>query len=131
MRYLLDTSYVISGILGRHHYSPKRLHEVGAAHAAISIISLAELYEGPFHTTNPPAAFAELHDDLRPLPVLPITNRTCRIFAELRASLRRAANRRPDFDLFIASTAIQYDLTLLTKNVRDFAGIPGLRLADD
>jgi tRNA(fMet)-specific endonuclease VapC len=130
MRYLLDTTFVISGVLGRQHESQSRLYEIGTGHAAISIISLAELYEGPFHTTNPQAAFASLHDDIRRLPVLPITDRTCRTFAELRAHLRRSGNRKPDFDLLIAATAIQHDLTLITKNVRDFVGITGLRVVE-
>jgi predicted nucleic acid-binding protein len=33
-------------------------------------------------------------------------------------------------DLLIAATAIVHDLTLVTRNVTDFQGIPNLRLVD-
>jgi len=33
-------------------------------------------------------------------------------------------------DLLIASVALVYDLTLVTKNTADFQNIPGLRLDD-
>jgi predicted nucleic acid-binding protein len=31
-------------------------------------------------------------------------------------------------DLLIAATALTYDLELLTRNTRDFADVPGLKL---
>ena len=36
----------------------------------------------------------------------------------------------PEMDLLIAATALVYDLTLVTHNVRDFANVPGLRVQD-
>lgn len=33
-----------------------------------------------------------------------------------------------DLKYFWAATALEHDLTLVTRNFRDFAGIPGLRL---
>jgi tRNA(fMet)-specific endonuclease VapC len=33
-----------------------------------------------------------------------------------------------DMDLLIAATALYYDLTLLTRNIRDFHHIPQLKL---
>jgi predicted nucleic acid-binding protein len=49
-------------------------------------------------------------------------------FAYLRAELRRRGQLFPDLDLLIAATALQHDLTLLTRNVRHFNRIPDLRL---
>ena len=50
------------------------------------------------------------------------------IFARIRAALRRRGQMISDFDILIASTALQYELTLLTRNTRHFARIPNLRL---
>ncbi len=36
----------------------------------------------------------------------------------------------PEIDLLIASTALVYDLTMITHNVSDFARVPGLKLDD-
>lgn len=49
-------------------------------------------------------------------------------FARLRYELRRQGSLIPDFDLIIAATALERDLTVLTFNVRHFARIPSLRL---
>jgi tRNA(fMet)-specific endonuclease VapC len=50
------------------------------------------------------------------------------VFARTRADLRRSGQLIADLDLLIAATALHHDLTLLTRNVRHFARIPGLRL---
>jgi tRNA(fMet)-specific endonuclease VapC len=128
MGYLLDSTFVLDGILGHRHKSPTGLESIAKHFSAISIISVAELYEGPHHSTNPEAALTELNRALDAMPVVPITRRTCRIFADLRAALRRAGDLRPDLDLLIASTALEHDLTLITSNLRHFVGIPGLRI---
>lgn len=36
-----------------------------------------------------------------------------------------------DIDLLIAATALHHDLTLLTRNVRDFRLVPGLKRYGD
>lgn len=53
---------------------------------------------------------------------------TMETFGRVRNYLRRRGQLIPDFDLLIASTALQHDLTLLTRNTRHFARIPNLRL---
>jgi predicted nucleic acid-binding protein len=39
-------------------------------------------------------------------------------FAAIRAHLRRRGELIPDFDLLLAATALHYDLTVLTANLR-------------
>ncbi|MEO8197501.1 MAG: type II toxin-antitoxin system VapC family toxin, partial [Thermoanaerobaculia bacterium] len=45
---------------------------------------------------------------------------------ELDARLTRAGRRIDKPDLFIAATALVFDLVLVTRNVRHFANVPGL-----
>ena len=45
---------------------------------------------------------------------------------DLRRSGRRVRHRL--LDLINAATAIEYDLTLVTRNTVDYADIPGIRL---
>lgn len=49
--------------------------------------------------------------------------------AERAGRLRRGAQRRLP-DALIAATAIEHRLTLVTRNVRDFEGIRGLRVRE-
>ncbi|MFN8592295.1 MAG: hypothetical protein U0031_12620 [Thermomicrobiales bacterium] len=48
--------------------------------------------------------------------------------ANTRAAPRSGGHLIPDMDLLIAATAIQHDLTLVTRNRRHFARAPRLRL---
>lgn len=63
-------------------------------------------------------------------PMLRIDGETGEIFGSLTASLKRSG-RGHLFriqDLWIASSAIQHSVSLLTFNVKDFRDIPGLDL---
>jgi predicted nucleic acid-binding protein len=68
---------------------------------------------------------------LRRKPQLRITIETAATFGALAAEIK-TAGRDPDVrinDLWLAAQAIQRDFQLLTSNRKDFADIPGLRLA--
>lgn len=50
-------------------------------------------------------------------------------FAVLRGSLTAHLRRQiGDIDLLIAATALTHDLTLITRNRKDFQHVPGLKL---
>jgi hypothetical protein len=49
--------------------------------------------------------------------------------AEQAAALQ-AERTRPGMDALLAATALVHDLALATRNLRDFAGIAGLRVVD-
>lgn len=63
-------------------------------------------------------------------PVLPIDKTTAPIYAMLAAHVQTQGSnpRRRVQDLWIASQAIQHGLALLTRNGKDFEGLPGLNL---
>jgi predicted nucleic acid-binding protein len=95
---------------------------------AVSIIAVAEVYEGAFGTPHPHEALAGLRDFLGEFAVLPVTDSIVERFARMRAALRQQGQLIPDMDLLIAATAMQEDLTLVTRNVRHFSRISDLRL---
>jgi toxin FitB len=47
-----------------------------------------------------------------------------------RAGTMQAVRSRPGNDALLAATALIHDLTVVTRNRRDFSGIPGLRIVD-
>ncbi len=63
-------------------------------------------------------------------PPLPFSDEVARECALVRETLRLEGKRvRPRaLDLVTAATALFYDLTLVTRNRRDYADIPRLRL---
>ena len=67
---------------------------------------------------------------LRTKPVLRIDDATGEIFGSLAATLKNSGkNPRPRIqDIWLASQAIQYGFTFLTRNKNDFKDIPGLQI---
>ena len=127
MRYLVDTDWLIDAAIGRPRaqHLLERLSDEGLA---VSIIAVAEVYEGAFGSPDPQATLDGLRAFLGDFAILPVTDPIVEQFARLRATLRRQGQRIPDMDLLIAATAITEDLVLITRNVRHFARLPDLQL---
>jgi predicted nucleic acid-binding protein len=94
----------------------------------LSWATVAELYEGAFATSNPEATVIEIRHAFATFGVLDPTNAVALRFGELRTFLRRRGQLIENFDLIIAATALQNDLTLVTLNRRHFERIPDLQL---
>jgi tRNA(fMet)-specific endonuclease VapC len=128
MRYLIDTDWAIE-YLSQRPGIVARLQELQQqAGLALSMISLAELYEGVFYSRDPEGDERDLQDFLRGVTVVGIDEEVCKIFGRERGRLRAAGMLVGDFDLLIGATALRHNLTLLTNNRRHFERIEGLRI---
>ena len=127
MSNLLDTDWAIH-YLNNNPQVTRRLDSLRPGGIAISIISIAELYEGIVNSSNPEDDERELFDFLRPFPIIDLNVPICRIFGVERARLRAAGTLIKDMDLLIGATALHHDLTLLSNNRRHFERLSGLRI---
>ena len=127
IQYLIDTNWAIH-YLNEHQSIVQRLHELLDDGLGLSIISLAELYEGVYYSRDPERDEQELNDFLRGVTILGIDEAICKIFGKERGRLRAVGRIIGDFDLLIGATALHHDLTLLTNNRRHFERIEGLRI---
>ena len=125
MTYLVDTDWVADYLKGRSH-AVTLLNRLFPDGLAISIITFAEVYEGIYYGAEPRRNEAVFRQFLKGVPVLPISRSVAQRFAQVRGGLRSKGQLIPQPDLFIAATALQHDLTLLTRNVHHFERIPGL-----
>jgi tRNA(fMet)-specific endonuclease VapC len=125
--HLLDTSWVIRHLRGDIPYT-QTMQRIGAPHLAISIVSLAELYEGVYRTTRPNDAEHALTLALTGIVTLPLSMDICRQFGEHRARLRQSNQLIGDVDLFIGATCLHHSLIVLTTNRTHFQRIPGLQI---
>ncbi|MBI2218091.1 MAG: type II toxin-antitoxin system VapC family toxin [Candidatus Rokubacteria bacterium] len=127
LAYLLDTDWIIDWFSG-HPGVGRRLREIRGEGLAISVVSLAELYEGVHYSREPAHAGRQLSQFLGDVTLIGVDRETCDMFGQERGRLRAAGTLIGDFDLLIGVTAVRHDLTLLTNNRRHFALIAGLRI---
>ncbi|MCD6318714.1 type II toxin-antitoxin system VapC family toxin [Candidatus Aerophobetes bacterium] len=127
MKYLIDTDWVIDHLSGIEKIK-KKLEELAPEGLALSIVSLAELYEGVFYSRNPEKSEKTLKEFLPGISILGIDEETCRIFGKERGRLRKKGKIIGDFDLLIASTCLHYNLMLLTNNIDHFKRVENLKI---
>jgi predicted nucleic acid-binding protein len=124
VRYLVDSDWLIDAIAGRPA-AVVPLAQWSADGLAVSIIAVAEVYEGAFSAADPAATLAIFRAFLSNYTILPLTDEIAARFAQLRAALRRQGRLIPDMDLLIAATALEENLTLVTRNFRTSSAFPG------
>ena len=123
--YLVDTDWIIDHLNGVAVVTT-RLNELRPVGLAVSIISLAELYEGVHYSRDPTRSESALQRLLSGLSVIPIDDEVCRIFGRERGRLRQQGRTIGDFDLLIAATCLRHQLQICTNNRRHFEAVEGL-----
>ena len=126
---LLDTDWVIDHFSGIATIT-RRIEELRPAGVALSVISLAELYEGVHYSRDPAQSRAVLSRFLSTVTVLPVDEAVCDIFGRERGKLRQQGTMIGDFDLLIAATCLRHDLGIGTNNRRHFEMVEGLRIIE-
>jgi tRNA(fMet)-specific endonuclease VapC len=126
-RYLVDTDWVIHYLDGRHDIV-ERLDLLKHQGLGLSTVSLGDLYEGVYYSRDPEGDERGLHAFLRGVTLISLDEETAKIFGRQRGRLRAGGMLIGDSDIWIAATALQYDLTLLTNNRGHFERIEGLRI---
>ena len=127
MQFLVDTDWVID-YLHRADRTVRRLEELLPGGVGLSVVSLAELYEGLARSRNPDADADALRLFLEAVDVVPLDDAACRVFGAERARLREEGNLIGDMDILIGATAVSNNLTLLSNNTRHFERMQGLRI---
>lgn len=123
MRYHIDTDFLVFA-LSMAGPERKRLRAIAESAAVLQISAVAwyEFARGP--RTPEQLAVARslfLEDGVIPFSEM-LANDAAEIFRRLGSPLRRAA------DVAIGVTAVRMDAVLMTRNARDFAGIPDLEV---
>ena len=106
MRYLLDTDIAIAWLRGVER-AKERVRTAAQDGLGITYISLAELYEGVYRSSDQRASERQLEDLLVGLDFVQTDLETAAIFGRERARLRRSGTVIPDLDILIASSALR------------------------
>jgi predicted nucleic acid-binding protein len=128
MQYLVDSDWAIDYLDGLPA-AVQLVQSIMRSGIAISIITYIEVYQGIIRL-NTSIADQGLDALLSTTPVLPISLAVAQRVARLRELLQRQGRRTRSraLDLIIAATAIEHDLTLVTRNIDDYRDIPGITI---
>ena len=123
-KYLLDTCTCIA-LIKKKINVVEHIRQVGIDECKISDITLAELYFGAFKSEK-----EEHFEDVVVISNLfeqyPVG--ALKKYGEIRWMLEKAGTPIGDMDMFIAATAIEENLTLVTGNIKHFSRIPGIKI---
>jgi predicted nucleic acid-binding protein len=129
MSALVDSD-IIADYLVDQAEAVELLNRIRRTGLAVSAITYMEILEGVAGSRNPQQAGLAMRRFMRGTRVIvvsrPIAARAAAIRIDLRSRKRPVAGRV--LDLIIAATAIEHGLILVTRNLRDYQDITGLRL---
>ena len=123
--YLLDTSVLILSLRGDAAIKA-RVASLSAGY--VSSIVLGELYFGAYGSpTRKDAALKDIAAIMTTITALSLDAITAEIYGRFKQNLKAKGFQMPDNDLWIAATAIQYDITLAARDGH-FNWIDGLKI---
>lgn len=127
--YLLDTNILIYAYrnLGACR---QRLDTQDPAQLHICPLTVSEIEYGIAKSVRPQALRLFLADVLARYPVQTLSMEAAAQAGQLRASLEQQGRAIGPSDLLIAGIALAHNLTLVTRNTREFERVPGLRVED-
>jgi tRNA(fMet)-specific endonuclease VapC len=122
---LLDTNTVID-LLEDRAIAKDQLAQTDEVF--IASIVLGELYFGAEKSGRPQANRARINDFVVDNVVLNCDTDTAQRYGVVKNALRRKGRPIPENDIWIAAVALQYDLTLITRD-EHFNEVEGLKMA--
>jgi tRNA(fMet)-specific endonuclease VapC len=127
MRYILDTDWIINLLAGKKD-AEERIQQFDPEEIVVSLVAVAEIYEGAYNFANPEAHIKTFRSFLSNFQLLNLNLPIIEKFAEVRAHLRRRGQMISDFDILLGATALHYDLIVLTYNKKHFERIPDIKI---
>jgi len=121
-RYLLDSNTVIGLLKGDLE---DRRQALAGDRAFVNVVVLGELYYGAERSNRTEENLATFDRFAAQTTILDCDRETARHYGEIKDQLRKRGRPIPENDIWIAASARQYDLTVVTGD-RHFDEIEGL-----
>ena len=127
--FVLDTNTVLDYFKGKGRVA-ERLLAIAPREIALPAITVYEVWVGVLGSQNPKRRREQFEAFLSVVEILPFDAEASRRAAELRNKLERAGEAIGPLDTLIAATALANGGVLVTRNVREFTRVPGLKFVN-
>lgn len=124
---VLDSDVCIDLLRGRALLAQVEVFE-GDGPLAVTAVTLHELLEGAHRAPEPAKALPQVHTFLAAFDILAYDREAAELGGRLAGGLARAGASIGDLDTMIAATVLRHDGALVTRNMRHFSRVEGLRL---
>jgi tRNA(fMet)-specific endonuclease VapC len=127
LRYMLDTNICIYIAKQRPIEVLSRFQELEVGSVVMSIITFGELCYGAEKSHHPKKSMEILLELASLIPPLPLPTKAAKHYGDIRSTLEKKGKPIGNNDLWIASHALEMELTLVTNNEKEFSRIPKLK----
>jgi len=128
--YLLDTDVCIHLLNNADARLRQEFRRRSPSDIALCSVVKAELLFGAYHSTRVDANLQRLKVFFRPLRSLPFDDQCIEHYALIRTDLAAQGKPIGPNDLLIAAIARANDVTLVTRNTKEFGRVSGLAIED-
>jgi len=129
-----DTSFIIDLLRekksGDRGPATRKLDElsVGDSIPRTTIITLAELFVGPYRVRNGASEMEKVERIAGGMEILDLTREAAKRFGYIVADLYQKGTPIGAMDVFISAIVLSNGETLITRNTRDFERVEGLKV---
>ena len=127
--FALDTNTLIYFFKGEGRVADKLL-STPPSEIAVPAVVLYELYVGVTKSTSPDLRARQLKEMIELVVILNLDEAVAKEAAAIRATLEMAGTPIGPIDNLVAGTTRANGAVLVTRNVREFSRVEGLRLAN-
>ena len=126
----LDTTF-FADLFRKNPAAEKKLYELANKTQTVSttVMTIAELYYGAYKSKNIIDEMRNVASVLDSFLILEMNQEGAKMFGEILSSLEKKGQTIPDRDILIGAISLSKgEKTIVTRNAKDFARIPGLEV---
>ena len=126
----LDTTF-FADLFRKNPAAEKKLHELANETQTVSttVMTVAELYYGAYKSKNMIGEMRNVASVLDSFIILEMNQEGAKMFGEILSTLEKKGQTIPDRDILIGAISLSKgEKTIITRNAKDFARIPGLEV---
>ena len=128
MIYLLDTNTCIYFLNRSSERIISQFKRLSPSEIKLPSITVAELFYGAEKSKAKKKNQAIVENFVSTFEIMPFDEKSCKIYAQIRASLEKSGIPIGPMDLLIASICLANNFVLVTNNIKEFGRIKGLKL---